>query len=290
MTVEYRAMRPEEQRQSVWASRVGFGESTADAEIDRVLEQSTLRPEWILCAFEDGLAVSKIGTYPRQIRWNGRDIDCGAVTAVSTLPTHRRRGYLRELMTRTFVTMRESGQPVAMLWASMAAIYQRFGYGIAYTRHIYSFDPRHVRFVDEVDVPGRLRMVPGAEAPAVVADAYRRFAAPRTLMFQRSEDWHWKWLITPWRAEEPPPLVAVYEEAGEVRGYLVYHVERHGEPRPGPDQRLIVSDFAWTTPAAHRALVRYLIGHDLVDQIALWRMPADDLFRTDHAPFCMYMF
>src|SRR3712207_9436470 len=42
-----------------------------------------------------------------------------------------RSGLLRQIMTRSFAEQRERGQAIAILWASMAAIYQRFGYGLA---------------------------------------------------------------------------------------------------------------------------------------------------------------
>lgn len=285
MAVEYRPARPEEMRQFVYSSRLGFGGSTSDAEVERVLGFDELRPEWTLCAFDDGELASQMATFPFVMRWNGRDIGCGGVTAVSTLPTHRRRGHLRELMTRSFVTMREAGQPVAMLWASMTAIYQRFGYGIAYTRWRCDFDPRQLRFVDQMDVPGRVRLVKIGESQPVIADAYAQFAAPRTLMLQRNADWWHASVLRQWRPEAPPRLVAVYEEAGRVLGYTIYSVERHGDWRPGPDQRLDSGELVWLTPAAHRGLVRYLAGYDLVDSINIWRMPVDDpLFHHAQEP------
>src|SRR6266498_5481502 len=116
MAVEYRPLRAEEMRQFAHNDHVGFGQSTADSEIDRLVELEFLKPEQTLGAFEDGELVSQMGTLPFTIRWNGRDIACGGVTAVSTLPTHRRRGHLRELMARSFQRMRDGGQPVAMLW------------------------------------------------------------------------------------------------------------------------------------------------------------------------------
>jgi predicted acetyltransferase len=276
MAVEYRPVRPEEMRRFIYNSKIGFGETTAEADVDRLLALTLLRPEWTLCAFEDGEIASQMGTFPFIMRWNGGDVGCGAVTAVSTLPSHRRRGYLRELMTRAFADMRAGGQPVAMLWASMAAIYQRFGYGVGYTQFISDFDPRHLRFVDEILVPGRTRLVKSTEAPPVIAPVYARFAAPRTLMLRREDEWWDRSVFRPWRPDMAPFLVAVYEEAGETLGYVVYAVAPGREDQPGPTQRIDVLDFVWLTPAAHRALIAYLAGHDLVGHIRFWRLPADD--------------
>src|SRR5262245_20373582 len=141
MAVEYRPAEAGEMRQFALAGMLGFGGSTADAAVEQSMSWP-MRPQWTLCAFDDGEVAAKMGTFPFVMRWNGRDIACGGVSSVSTLPHHRRRGHLRELLTRAFAAMREQGQPVWMLWASMAAIYQRFGYGMGFTAYTFEFDPR----------------------------------------------------------------------------------------------------------------------------------------------------
>lgn len=286
MPVQYRPARADEMRQFTYANSIAFGGNTSEAEVERNSASGWLKPEWTLCAFEEGEPVAQMATLPFVMRWNGRDIGCGGVTAVSSLPSHRRRGHLRELMTRAFAAMREAGQPLAMLWASMAAIYQRFGYGIAGYSWIYDFDPRHLRFVDDVPTPGRIRLVKHTEARPVIAAAYDAFAAPRTLMLRRDAAWWEKAVLRQWQPDLPPLLVAVYEEAGEALGYTIYEVEqRHEFRNPGPDQTVTTRELVWLTPSAHRALVTYLAGYDLADTVRMRRMPADDpLFHHAQEP------
>lgn len=275
MTIEFRYVRPEEARERAWSGRAGFGDSTADADIDAWLG----RGWWAdaghaLAAFDGGRVAAQVITAPLAMRWNGADVPFGAVTAVSTLPTHRRRGLLRELMARSFAEMRDAGEPVAMLWASMAAIYQRFGYGIGYRMGEAEFDPRFLRPVHPMPVPGDVRLLRPDEAAPVLVPAYERFAAPRTLMFQRTSTWWERRLITvPGR---PPPMVAVYEEEGAALGYVVYDVEEAPADPSLPPQRLVARELVWNTPAAHRALVSYLCGYDLARTVSITRMPADD--------------
>lgn len=282
MAVEYRPARPEEMREFAYGGAIGFGESTADSVIDHRVASGSRQPEWTLCAFDDGVMASKMATQPFVMRWNGRDIGCGGVTSVSTLPSHRRRGYLRELMTRAFATMREREQPVAMLWASMAAIYQRFGYGIAYPQHAADFDPRTVRFNDQIETPGRLRMVRGQEVLPALRDTYTRFAAPRTLALQRNDAFWTNYRLRHWNEDDPPSLYAIYEEAGETLGYVIYDIGR--ERRSGPDQQVRVGELVWLTPGAHRALMQYLLAHDLAYSVTI-RLPVDDpLFHHVQEP------
>src|SRR5262249_51513403 len=213
-------------------------------------------------------------TYPLVVGWNGRDLPCGGVAGVSTVPTYRRRGLLRELLTRACATMREEGRPLAMLGASMAAIYHRFGFGIAFMRGTCEIDPRNLRFVEDVDTPGAVRLVRNTEALESVRAPYARFAGPRTMMVRRTDPW--------WRAEilrekwRTPPLVALYEEGGAALGYVIYGITSQRETHVGPYERIEVQELIWQTPAAYQALLRYLAGYDLAYQIALTRMPADD--------------
>ncbi|NIQ93771.1 MAG: GNAT family N-acetyltransferase, partial [Desulfuromonadales bacterium] len=64
------------------------------------------RPEWTLCAFDDGKMVASFCTIPFTMRAVGRSIPMGGISAVGTVPEYRRRGLLRRLMTRGLAEMR----------------------------------------------------------------------------------------------------------------------------------------------------------------------------------------
>lgn len=84
-----------------------------------------------------------------------------AVIAVTVLPTHRRQGRLRAMMRYQNDELSARGDHLAVLTASEAGIYQRFGYGPATLASGYLFDKRDllvrldgtesgaVRFVDD---------------------------------------------------------------------------------------------------------------------------------------------
>ena len=277
MTIDYRPVREDELRDFIYRSFAGFGDNTGDTLIDRIRSDYFMKPEETLCAFVDGELAAQMGALPLAINWNGREIACGGVSAVSTMPTYRRRGLVRELMVRLFARMKEQEQPVAMLWASMAAIYQRFGYGIANTLMDYrNIDPRTVRFVEQVATPGRMRWIKVDEAYAAVGPTYDRFAAQRSVMVIRNERQWRNEVLRGWPPDGPPLLVAAYEEDGQMLGFVVYRIDTGAVPGPGPSQRLTVLLCCWLTPAAHRALVHYVLSHDLVGAVSFQRTPTDD--------------
>ena len=80
----------------------------------------------------DGEAiVGGAGAFQFDLTVPGGPVRAAGVTVVGVLPTHRRRGVLRELMRAQLDDVHERGEPLAVLWASEGAIYGRFGYGLA---------------------------------------------------------------------------------------------------------------------------------------------------------------
>ncbi len=61
----------------------------------------------------------------------GAWLPTSGVTRVGVLSTHRRRGLLRELLSRLLTEAADRGQVLASLRASETRIYQRFGFGLA---------------------------------------------------------------------------------------------------------------------------------------------------------------
>lgn len=238
-----------------------------------------LIPEWTLCAFEDDQLLGAYAAWPLQMRFNGAAVPIAAVTTVSTAPVARRRGYLRRITTQHFLQLYEQQlQPIAALYASLAAIYQRYGYGIVSTHHQYAVEPRYIQFAQSQPVAGSLReTTKEAEFPLLV-DLYRRFRAERTGYVHRG--------AAMWAAgalSEPHGIdaksIAIYEEDGEPLGYTIYTTGpgHAGEAAgPEPQQRLEINDLIWLTASAYRAIWEHFGRFDLVRRIVWNQVPAGD--------------
>lgn len=219
-----------------------------------------------------GEPVGAAGSFPFDLTLpGGSTVAVAGVSDVGVLPTHRRRGVLSALMARLLDDVAAAGEPAAMLGASEATIYGRFGYGMA-TR-ARSVSVRTAGSAFRPDAPrarGRLRLVRRADAVGRLAEVYRRVGGVGSL--SRTPAW---WGIVLGETElfiggHPLNFVLVHEDdAGVADGYAIYRVEEH-----------------WTTDGpAHRLTVVELVGVDAGAELALWRGLLDhDLVAEVHAP------
>jgi len=232
-----------------------------------------MAPEFTLCAFEDGKLATSYAAWPLTMRFNGTAIPVAAVTTVGTFPIFRRRGYLRKITARHFEQLHEQGErPIAILYASMAAIYQRYGYSVVSTRVSYNVEPRYLQFALPGAADGAFREVGDEDFPLLM-NLYRRFREDRTGFLHRGREMWNAGALAP-----PPPggflQRAVYEEDGELRGYVIYTIQ----PGTGrlPSHIVRIRDLVWLTPSAYRAVWTYFSAMDIVGSIMWQRVPPDD--------------
>ena len=283
--VDVRPINPEEMDQFAFVAQTalalhGPGEFQA----------AQMTAEWTTCVFEGDELATTFAAWPFSMRFNGARLKVAGVTMVGTLPHKRRRGYLRRAMLRSFDEQRERGQSVAILYASMAAIYQRFGYSVASTHFDYSIDPRDVRFVMEGEPGGEVTVREATpddgQKGSALDRVYRAYADSRTLLLHRGMALWQSGPFAPGQPADGPNYVALYEEDGEPLGYVIYSNRSQGDQPPGErDQVLTVKDLAWLTPAAYVALWRHLGAHDLVRRLRFPSVPEDDpAFRLIEEP------
>jgi len=117
-------------REFLVPATVAFGEVWAEGELEN--ETEMVEMDRIVGAFEGDLAVGVSGAFSFKMTVPGeQEVGAAGITLVGVLPTHRRRGILRQMMSELYRQATERGEPVAILWASEGAIYQRLGYGMA---------------------------------------------------------------------------------------------------------------------------------------------------------------
>jgi predicted acetyltransferase len=240
-----------------------------------------------LAAFDPGLPtgvglVGTTGVYSFEMAVPGAVFPVAGVTAVSVLPTHRRRGILRSLMSRQIADIAARGEePIAALWASETPLYGRYGYGRASSHASFRFGRGEGALspLAPVDPGLTLRLAEPAEAAAELAKVYDTVLSGQPGFFTRDEDWWERVLDDP--ADErrgASPLRCVLAAGGDgVRGYSLYRsTARWEEGTVLPDGAIVVWELIAADPAASAALWRDLLSRDLITSVTADLRPADD--------------
>ncbi len=234
------------------------------------------RPEWTLCAFVDGKLASSFGNIPFTMRANGKAVKLAGVSIVGTQPEYRRQGLVRRIHTRAFGGMRDAGQSVAALWASQAAIYQRYGYAMGTVCRRYAIDTVDICFYDGDDGSGRVERIDLDSAYDIIKGIYIDFVAERTGYLHRAKALWLQNALEPVAADGPLWVAACYDADGKARGYVVYTLRAGRVEHRARDQELVVRDLAWLDADAYRSLWSFIARHDLVGRVRWNDAPADD--------------
>ncbi len=265
MVIEIRPIKPEEQDEF---RRVASTALVMNATFEGLL------PEWTICAFEDGKLATTMGAWPLTMNMNGIDAKVSGVTAVGTLPAYRRRGYLRNIMSRHFQNLYENGAySMAALYASRAAIYQRFGYGVVATYQSYTVEPRYIQFTLPHAVTGKLREAGDKDFEALES-IYSKFREPRTGYLHRNKAM-WDHGIFSGMPQNGSLNKVIYEENGIPLGYVIYSMFQPQGGGPPSGARMWIRDLAWLNFSAYRAIWEHFINMDLIQEF-YWRAPAGD--------------
>jgi len=197
------------------------------------------------------------------------------------LPTHRRRGVLSSLMRRQLADIRERGEPVAVLWASEATIYPRYGYGRAMWHADLTLHRGEGALARQVPVDGglRLRIADPAAVMPELAKVYEVVLPSRPGFIARNEAWWRSAVFDPVddRQGASPLRCMLAEDDGGPRGYALYSGLNSWDAEASlPDGVVTVRELVCADPAASASLGADLLGRDLTTEFRLRRRPVDD--------------
>jgi predicted acetyltransferase len=198
-------------------------------------------------------------------------VPAGAVTSIGVAPGHRRRGVLSLIMRAQLELLHETGESLAILWASEGGIYGRFGYGLG-TQSARLAIPRGAAFRRDVEVdPAPVRELPRERALPALRDIYDQVWQTRTGYLDRTEAaWEYHLFDGPERRDGQTG----YRFAVHPQAYAVYRTKLTWQER-GPRSTVHVHALVAATPAAYAAVLRYLLDVDLVGEVVL-RLGTDE--------------
>jgi predicted acetyltransferase len=289
VAVEVRNPAEDELRAAMVAGEMTFGDELKDEDFER--HSKTMPLDRFFAAYDDGRPVGTAGAYPFRLTIPGGELAAGGVTWVGVLPSHRRRGILTQMMRRQLDDLHERGEPLAILWASEAAIYGRFGYGMASPATEMDAERARFAFRDDPGPSGAVRLVDRDEAASVfppLYDAVRREIPG--FVTRRDEWWREYRLADPehWRRGAGPKFYAVLELDGVPAGYAMYRIKSEWEHGYSKSQLRIVEAFGISSRAM-RELWRFLFGVDLVARVRGGIDPATPLVLTTIDPRSLHL-
>lgn len=276
MGLEVGPVADDQAREFLTVQGLAFGFDVNDGMVERV----TRLFEWDRgrAAYDGNRMVGTVGSYSLDMTVPGDTMRCGGTTVVAVLPSHRRRGILRQMIDSHLEDVREHDEPIAGLWASDSAIYGRFGYGCAALGVDITIDRDHAAFHRLAAPTAPVRMVEAAEAHRLLPPFYDRARLDTPGFFARSEIW---WENRRFRDDESSRdgntayRFAVTEENGAVTGFVQYRFRSRW--RDGHGQGAVkVFELLGTTPESWAGLWSYIVNHDLTA-----RIEADDRSLSD---------
>jgi predicted acetyltransferase len=276
--IEIRNPAEDDLRNAMKAVEAAFGEEQKEADLDR--HQKVMRRDRFLVAYDGAIPVGTTASLPFDLTVPGGQLAAAGVTWVGVLPSHRRRGILTQMMKRQLQDLHELGEPLAILWASEAAIYGRFGYGISAPTVQLDADRSRFSLRDDPGPQGAVRLIDREEAAKVLPPIYDTVRRQVPGFTSRDELlWDLYRLADPehWRRGGGPKFFAVLEFDGEPVGYTLYRIKSDWEEGFSKSHVRVLETCA-TSPAAERELWRFLFGIDLVVRIQGRHDPGSPLF------------
>jgi predicted acetyltransferase len=284
MSADVRVCPPERFAELLKAAEVAFGEDIEDDLIARLGE--TVDKERFVGAFDGERIVGTAGVFGFTLTVPGGEVRAGGVTWVTVMPSHRRQGLMSAMMRLMLDDCLRRGEPVAILWAAEAAIYQRFGYGMATIAMDAEAATQAVGFALGTPREGTFRILPAGEGRELVAPVYEA-VRPRTPGFLARRDSTWVARL---------PLAEKDAKGGEARRLVVYETDAGPEAyavyktkskwdSAGPAGIAIVEEAIGSTPRGTREIWRYLLDLDLVRTLKTGHLPPDHpLFTLSAEP------
>jgi predicted acetyltransferase len=235
-----------------------------------------------LAAFDGRDIVGTAGAVTFCMTVPGGAAAMAGVTAISVLPSYRRRGILSSLMRRLLADVRDRGEAVAALFASEASIYGRYGFGIA-SAELDLTIRRGEGVLPEQPTAGRdpaprLRIAEPRDAVPELAKVYDFILPARPGLLARDDRW-WDYVL--WDPEHrrsggSPLRCVIAEDETGPRGYALFSGKPEWDDHGIPRGTLQVSELMATDPAAYSAIWNDLLTRDLVGEVRARVRPVDE--------------
>jgi predicted acetyltransferase len=277
VTYEICPIGPDELSDLYRAVSTAFGDTMSDEALDD--ERLITEYDRMIGVADNGQFVAGAGAYSFDHTLPGDTIiPVAGVTWVGCLPSHRRRGILTSMMRHQLDDVAERGEAVAILTASEAVIYGRFGYGLSTQARWAKVKTSRGRFAREPEASGRIRFVWGDERAKVIPPVFDQWRRTRPGSVDRNEG-KWKGFLLDRERDRRGAsslYTVVHEDTnGSADGYASYRVRQGREA--GAVNTVVVQEVVALDPEVEAALWRFLLDIDLAEAVEAQAQPLDSI-------------
>lgn len=275
---EVRTITEDEIPAFVAATRIGFAGRAEEGLAE--LYRDVIVPDRTLAALDGGAVVGTARSWAADVTVpGGAEVPAAAVTAVTVMPTHRRRGLLTEMMRAQLDDVADRGEPIAVLVAAEAPIYGRFGYGPAVWETTIHIDARRTR-VTSPPAPRTLRFVEADEARKLAPPIYDASRRARSGTLSRP-DTMWDAIFGQRATDEERRTiqgrytVVTSDDDGVPDGWVTYQLKSQWE-NMRPTGTVVVHELCAASDAAYAALWHYVLTQDWCIRVEAERRAVDE--------------
>ncbi|MFM9368030.1 GNAT family N-acetyltransferase [Streptomyces sp. Da 82-17] len=272
-----------------WVRALNTGFLRAPSSTEREVEdrRSSVDLSRVRGAFDDGRCVATYRSFAQRLTAvGGAEVAACAVSNVTVSPTHRRRGLLSRMITDDLAAAKERGEVVATLIAAEYPIYGRYGFGQATRMAEWEIDVPRTGLDPRWSGPddgARIDLVDPADVRKLGPELHERVRRATPGAVDRSDRW-WQTTTGALRLDRAPwtePFFAVYRSAaGEVEGLIAYSCDEKWGDGKQPMNTATVRELIAATPAAERALWRYVCSVDWIVTVRTGPRAPDDLVAS----------
>jgi len=277
MAIEIRRVRTDELTDYFDAMSTGF---LARPDVARLAEDvvGTWDFERVWGAFDGGRIRGTFRTWATELTVpGGATIPAAAVTNVTVMPTHRRRGLMRGMTLAEHAAARDRGEIAALLYAAEYPIYGRFGYGPGCREAKWAIDVSSTTFTGESGAGVEL-VTPNEESRDLMKGVFEAWRARQPGEIRRRE-FRWDSDLglrdDVWDPRWKGFLALHRDRSGAVDGYARYRGEDKWE-RSQPRNILTVDELHALTDDAYATLWRFLAEIDWVGTVKAERRTAGE--------------
>ncbi|MFX0092983.1 MAG: enhanced intracellular survival protein Eis, partial [Candidatus Hodarchaeota archaeon] len=229
----------------------------------------------VLGIFDGENLVSAITFEDYDLYIRGTLFKMGGLGGVATTPSHRNRGYIRNLLIACFEKMHQKEIPITVLYPFKSSFYENFGYRLADEQHVFQIETLFFK-ISPVEGYYIKEIFNYSEFVSIIKSVYEQIAQGArgyNYMVKRNEH-NWKL-----RERNKGFNFVCYDKYNTPQGYLILKPIKDANVKVvEPLSTMEISEIFWLSAEAKQTLFNFIGAHKDQRKYALFSTAEPKLF------------